>query len=363
MHPRSSPPIGCRLDASATSSTVLARAELATLARSVGSHRGWLTCSADGDLQIAMSSADVDAARGITATCLAAAGLIDSDRVVVALNNDGAGVGVLWSEAAAQICAAATVTRPDGTRRLLGRLAAADATALICTPTAARQLADFVTRDPDADPGVRRVVLVGEIVGRTDAATIRRSLRCLVSEVWPDPVFGVALAWRDALTSTSFRRGDPRLISTAPITETAAEWIVHPRWAEQLGGISYRSGVVSASSDPSVLDRPRWTTGDQLLVRGRWFSCGSLERTLDSLGIHDWQLRIERQEAAERIELVVDDPTPIAPIAEALRAITPLRVEVRHAQLPERAARLHDARGHHLDQPFTSRPSRVSPRS
>ncbi len=340
---------------------MLDRDELGALARSLGDAQGWLTCSADGRLQIAMTVDDVHAARRITATCLRSAGVLDDDRVVVALNSDGAGVGVLWSEAAATICAAATATRPDGTRRLLGRLAAANATALVCTPTAARQLADVVEREPDLDHTLRRIVLVGEIVGRTDAAEIASTLGCLVSEAWPDPVFGVALAWRDALTGTAFRRVDPSLLDAEPIATSAAEWIVHPRWCEELHGISYRSGVVCASSDPAVLDKPRWTTGDHLLIRGRWFSCGSLERALDQLGVRRWQLRIRRAGPGEQIALVVDERVPMSRVSAALGAVTPLRVEVRQDHLPDEAPRLIDGRGHHLGQPFTTPTRLVAP--
>ena len=340
----------------------LGRDQLAVLAGAIGDASGWLTCSADGRLQIALRASEVDEARRITATCLEAAGVRDHDRVVVALNSDGAGVGVLWSEAAASICAAATVTRPDGTRRLLGRLAAASASTLVCTPTAARQLADAVANEPDLDPHLRRIILVGEIVGRPDTNSIATALNCLLSEVWPDPIFGVALAWRDALTTTSFRRVDATLVDCAPITASAAEWVVHPHWCDDLSGISYRSGLVSASSDPNVLDRPRWTRGDHLLVRGRWFSCGSLERTLDHLAVRHWQLRVRRYGAGEQIELIVDDTAPTAGLDSALRAITPLRVDITHDRLPDNAPRLHDERGHHLDQPFTTRELHPTPR-
>lgn len=329
---------------------VLRREELATFARTLGAAPGWLTCSADGGLQIPMSAVEVESARAITAACLAAAGLLDSDRVVVALNSDGAGVGVLWSEAASRVCAAATVTRPDGTRRLLGRLVAADATALVCTPTAARQIVDVVTAERSLAPCLRRIVLVGEIVEGPEASALAAALGCLVSEAWPDPVFGVALAWRDALTNTSFRRVEPSVLSVEMVSSSTGEWIVHPLWCEDLRGISYRSGIVSASTDPSVLDKPRWTTGDNLLARGRWLSFGSLEQVLDQFGVERWQLQVRRHGAGEQIELVVEGPSSTTRIEEALRAITPLRVDVRQGHVAERAPRLHDERGHHIDR-------------
>lgn len=346
IHPRTEMP-------GPTATALLCRDELATLTQAVGGNRGWLTCSADGRLQIAMRRGEVDHARAITARCLRAAGIVEDDRVVVALNSDGAGVGVLWSGAAANVGTAATSARPNGARRLLGRLLAADASALICTPTAARQLAHTVADEPDLDPQLRRVVLVGELIDRAEAVALASMLRCLVSEVWPDPVFGVALAWRDALTAASFRRVDPALLSTVPHGDAAAEWVVHPQWCKELHGISYRSGVVSARSTPVALDRPRWTTGDQLLVRGRWLSCRSLERTLDRLGVTRWQLRISRYRMGERIELIVSHPAPRRGIESALAAVTPLRLDVRCKPLPSAAPRLVDRRGHHLTQPFS----------
>lgn len=330
----------------------LARDDLAEAARSLGDSQGWLTCSADGSLQISLSPAELEAARRITARCLLAAGILDSDRAVVALNSDGAGVGVLWAEAASTVCRAATATRADGTRRLLGRLSAANATVLICTPTAARQLAQLVDDEPDRHPRLRRVIVVGEIIAGCDAQTISSSLGCLVSEAWPDPVFGVALAWRDALSSAAFRRVDPALLTTEAVTDDVAEWIVHPSWCDELHGISYRSGVVCVSSDCDVLDRPRWTTGDHLLIRGRWLSCSALERELNGLGVERWQLRVRRLGTGEHIELAVASET-VDPIHAALPTVTPLRVEVTMEQFSDTVPRLRDERGHHLGQPFS----------
>ena len=97
---------------------------------------------------------------------LRAAGVGPSDRVVVALSNDGEGAGTGWAQAAAEIAAAAATVGPRGRLRLHRVVETVGATTLVITPTGAMDLLARLHLEFLLDPldlGLRTIVLTGEI--------------------------------------------------------------------------------------------------------------------------------------------------------------------------------------------------------
>ncbi|MFD0686482.1 hypothetical protein [Actinomadura fibrosa] len=334
---------------------------------------GLLSVSPEADVVAPLAGPDRDTARDLAAETLRAAGIGPSDRVVVALNDDGEPAGSLVAQAAADVAQAAASVGPRGRMRLNAALEAVGATALVATPTGAM---DFLARlhlefllDP-LDLELRHILLVGEIPSPNTAAQLASEFEASVRELYADPFLGVPIAQRapsDAVL-TPIRDGLLGLappgkdaLLDAPYEEGLAEIVVTPAWHSTLGGAALRTGhaVRLTGGEPGV-PAPAHTVGEHVLVRGRWLSVPKIASALARIdGLATWDLRIRREGTLDAAALhvtftrdtLVKNPMWRSRIAQALYALTPVSVDVvvePEVSEDRRPGTVTDERGHHL---------------
>jgi phenylacetate-CoA ligase len=329
--------------------------------------KGLLRVDPTASTALPLSADDLIAARALTAETLRNAGLQSSDRVVVALNNDGDLAGALLAEAAAEVAAAAASVGPRGRMRLLRTLESVRASVLVATPTGA---ADFLARlhleflvDP-LDLELRLLVLTGEIADARTYAHLAKEFGATVVELWTDPVTSVPVAHRRPAESDELAETRPGLIHGIPLEpggKPEGDWVelaVAHDWYAPLRGVGVRTGYVSQASEGVAA--PRHTTGDLVLVRGRWLSIAALGKALRGIdGISTWELRIRREGTLDAATLtvsfnresLVENQMWRGRLEQTLAALTPVTivVAVAPAVLEEpRAATVVDERGIHL---------------
>jgi phenylacetate-CoA ligase len=245
----------------------------------------------------------------VTAETLDMVGVVESDRIAVALNSDGAAVGTRWAEAAAGIASAAVAIGPARGGRILEVVDSVHATVLISTPTVAEELARVAGRTTS----VHTVVLTGEVLDPGRRAAIGRHLGVAVGEVVLDPVFGAAVASRPP-GATAFAVTRPGLVGSHRLDGGAIEWTLRCDWSPLLAGRDLRMGIAGPERRGPIdgttwLPPPRWTIGDHVLVRGRWVSLSYLRRRLGPRG---WCLAIRRGERADHSTLRVASAASLA---------------------------------------------------
>ncbi|MCW2946509.1 MAG: hypothetical protein JWR24_3226 [Actinoallomurus sp.] len=334
---------------------------------------GLLLVSPEADVVVPLTAGDREAALGIATATLTGAGLEASDRVVVALNNDGEATGSLIARACAGIARAAAAPGPRGRMRLHGALEAVRATTLITTPTGAT---DFLARlhlefllDP-LDLGLRHILLAGEIPSPGTYAQLASEFDAEVTELYADPFFGLPLAHRSPRDAVHTQARDG-LLGLAPLGKDAllepphaagpAEIVITPSWHSTLAGATLRTGhVVRLRDGEDGMPGPEHTAGEHVLVRGRWLPIPRVAEALTRIdGISHWDLRIGREgtldSAALHVtftrETLVENPMWRSRIRQALVAITPVTVEViveEEVSEDARPGTVTDLRGHHL---------------
>lgn len=338
-----------------------------------GTTDGLLLVSPEADVVVPMSIADRETALGIAATTLAAAGLGESDRVVVALNNDGEGAGALVAQACAEVARAAAAPGPRGRMRLHRTLEAVRATALIATPTGAMDLLARLHLEFLLDPldlGLHRILLTGEIPSPGTYRQLAAEFEAEVTELYTDPFFGLPMAYRPSgePAHTPAREG---LFGLAPLGKDEflerpcpagpAEIVITPSWHSSLGGSTLRTGqVVRVPDGTDGVPAPEHTAGEYVLVRGRWLPVPRITAALARIdGISHWDLRISREGTIDTAalhvtfnrETLVRNPMWRSRIRQALLAITPVTVDVTVDDEVAEEARpgsVTDLRGHHL---------------
>jgi hypothetical protein len=310
---------------------------------------------------------------GLTARALAAAGIGDRDRVVVAL---GEPAGALWAAAGAGAAAASASIGPRGRMRLHHALRSLGATALVTTPTGAM---DFLSRlhlefllDP-LDLGLRHLVLVGEIASRRTLGHLAGEFEARVTEVYANPFSGGALAWRDAEDAplTPLAEG---LVGLASLDKDApyegsgglAELVLTPPPGSPLGDAVVRTGQVVQAGAPAEIPAPSHTIGDHVLVKGVWLSLSRIEKALATIdGVSTWELAVSRKGTLDAATLkvvfgresLIGNPMWRSRIEQALSGLTPIRLGVEIAGEVAETARpgtVADARGHHLGRDRTA---------
>src|SRR5699024_5721952 len=122
------------------SGRLLTRDQLGEATRSVRRERGWFVASAEGGLVLPLDPGERQALREITAENLVSIGVDGDDGLVAALNSDGAGVGVVWSEAASLVAHRSCAIGVRGGTRLTSILESLGATVLLSTPSFVRNL-------------------------------------------------------------------------------------------------------------------------------------------------------------------------------------------------------------------------------
>ncbi|MFG1999506.1 hypothetical protein ACGFNU_10210 [Spirillospora sp. NPDC048911] len=334
---------------------------------------GLLHVSPEGDLVAPLAAADRAAALELAAATLRAAGIGESDRVVVALNNDGEPAGSLIAAAAAEVAQAAASVGARGRMRLHTALEKVRATTLIITPTGAM---DFLARlhlefllDP-LDLELRHILLVGEIPSPNTAAQLASEFEASVRELYADPFLGVPIAQRAASDAayTAVREGllglaplDKDAVLDAPYAEGPAELVVTPVWHSTLGDATLRTGqAVRLAGGEEGVPAPACTVGEHVLVRGRWLSIPKVGAALTRIdGVTHWDLRLTREGTLDAAALhitfgrdsLVKNPMWKSRIVQALYALTPISIEVviePEVSEERRPGTVTDERGHHL---------------
>ncbi|MDF3308220.1 hypothetical protein P3H15_24695 [Rhodococcus sp. T2V] len=309
---------------------------------------------------------DRSAALALTAETLTAAGIKTTDRIVVALNNDGDLGGVLVAEAASEIASAAATVGPRGRMRLLRTLENIRANVLVGTPTG---VADFLARlhleflvDP-LDLELRLILLTGEIADPKKIEHLGREFGAQTVELFSDPISGVPIAHK-APKATALIPTRNNLLALAPSATPVAdghlaEIVVRYPWHSTLADASIRTGYLS-TPDADSITAPTHTYGDLILIRGRWVSFTALTRALRGIdGIAHWELRIARQGTLDSATVFVsfNRDSLVANgmwhgrIAQAITAITPISIDVEidpHVREDSAPPSIHDDRGHHL---------------
>lgn len=326
------------------------------------SAKGLLLVSPDSEVVAPLAPADRATALELTAETLKAAGLSASDRVVVALNNDGELSGSSIAEAALTVASAVASVGPRGRLRLHKSLEAVQADVLITTPSGAMDLLARLHLEFLLDPldlELKRIFLVGEIPSQNWLRQLETEFEAKVVQLFADPFFGVPIAYGPELTPV--REG---LLDVAPLDKDAvvtdidgnAELVVNPRWHSTLGDATLRTGFVVTAAGA----HPVHTVGEHLLIRGRWVSVPSIINALSRIdGLSHWDLRISREGTLDRAVLhvtfnrdtLVKNPMWSGRVSQALVALTPVSIEVAvNPEVGESAVPpvVTDLRGHHL---------------
>ncbi|MGW2158691.1 hypothetical protein [Nonomuraea sp. NPDC001699] len=306
------------------------------------------------------------AATGLTGAALRAAGVGGRDRVVVALAEPA---GALWAAAAADVARAAAAVGPRGRLRLHHALTALGATTLVSTPTGAMDLLARLHLEFLLDPldlGLEHIVLTGEIASKRTMGHLAGEFGCAVTEVLASPFGGGALAFRTAEDAPLTPLADG-VLGLASLTKddragqeaALAELVVTPSGHPTLGDAVLRTGLV-ARADGSELPAPAHTVGEHVLVRGVWLALPRIEKALSKIdGVTGWELSVERQGTLDAAALTVSfgreslirNPMWRSRIEQAVRALTPISVDVRIAQDVQETpvpGTVDDRRGHHL---------------
>jgi len=352
-----------------TTTTWASRETLASLLRPTAA-TGLLQLTGTGDVAVPLTPGLPDAL-GITARHLTASGLRPTDRVVVALNNDGVDVGALLAQAAARVAEAAANVGPRGRMRLLRAINGIRASALVVTPTGAMDLLARLHLEFLVDPldlGIERIVLVGEIPSPGCERQLAMEFGAQVGAVLCDPFFGVAVAHVEGDRLVA----DEGLLETAPLGEDVAtslepgqphELVLRPTWSPALADSHLRTGwVVVETGDADAagpgLPRPTATVGDRILARGQWLSLRAVAGALRLIdGIEAWSVEVSRAGTLDKVQLRVAFSRPsltenkmwAGRLRASLAALTPIEIEVDTAADPATLAdRVVDHRGHHL---------------
>jgi len=328
---------------------------------------GLLQMPSTGDIAAPLAVDELPAAVDLSARSLTGAGLHPSDRVVVALNSDGIGVGAHVAQAAAHAAEAAVNAGPRGRMRLLRALEGSGATALVVTPTGAMDLLARLHIEFLVDPldlGIERVVLVGEIPSPGCERQLAMEFGAEVGSVLCDPFFGVAVGHREGDRLAA----DPAHVVAAPLAddvETAPEagpyeLVLRPTWSGPLGDTRLRTGWVgTATADTAgAVPWPTATVGDRVLVRGHWLSVRAVAGALRLIdGIEAWSLELRRDGTLDKVQLRVAFNRPsltqnrmwAGRLNASISALTPIDVEVEVVDDPAAIGdRVVDHRGHHL---------------
>ena len=308
---------------------------------------GLLQMPGTGDVAVPLAPGGLSEALKIAARHLTAAGLRPSDRVVVALNNDGVDVGTILALAASHVTESVVSTGPRGRMRLLRAINGIGATALVLTPTGAMDLLARLHIEFLVDPldlGIERIVLVGEIPSPSCERQLAMEFGARVGTVLCDPFFGVAVAHVEGDRLVA----DEGHLVTAPLGEDVV--------APPEPGEPYE--LERNGEGPVGLPRPSGTVGDRILARGQWLSLRAVTAALRLIdGIDAWAIEVSREGTLDKIALRVAFNRPsltenkmwAGRLRSALGALTPVEIEVDTAADPATLTdRVIDRRGHHL---------------
>jgi len=303
----------------------------------------------------------VELASGVLGSC----GLDATSRVVVALNNEGELSGLIPALAASQIAGGVASVGPRARLRTLRTIRKLSADTLITTPCGALDLLAMAHGEHGLDPadlGLRRLVLIGEIVDKSRLRQLVYEFECPVEMVCSDPLFGVPIAHGSpgkSLEPLETEAFVASLVDDDVLGSGLGELVLRPGWLANSAEL-YRTGLVVSADGSGRFSAPLHTVGDDLVVRGRWVNTPALEDTLRVIdGIANWSLVVSRPGTLDRAELIcrmsrqslVANPMWSARVSAAARTAIASKVEVSLVaeddgdQFPPGVV---DLRGHHL---------------
>jgi phenylacetate-CoA ligase len=344
--------------------TVLNRSDIVRNGFDPAKATGTLYLDPHGTSAFNLSGSDRTAALDQTREVLRNAGLTASDRVVVALNNDGELGGAFIAAAASEVGSAATSVGPRGRMRILKAIEATRASALICTQTG---LADLLARlhleflvDP-LDLELRLIIVTGDITDRSALSHLATEFGASIVTILCDPASSLPVG-HQALSDTQLTAISEDTVDLVTPTEESLpaglrEIAVRYPWHSTLGRARIRSGYLISGTDLAL---PVHTHGDHILIRGRWLSLKSIARALKGIdGISHWELRVSRPGTLDTAvlhvefgrESLVNNKMWHGRIAQALAAASPVSIDVEVSPVVNEnrsAPTVKDERGHHL---------------
>jgi phenylacetate-CoA ligase len=344
------------------------------LAKAVTAGSGLVFSGAPAEYGLSLPPAEIEAMQALSRRSLETAGLGRSDRVLLALRQEGSPAVGLLAQAASSLTKSVATTGPGGRLRLLTTIRALKPTTLVITPCGA---ADFLARlylEFNVDPvelDIQRIILVGEIASPGLRKRLGKEFEAEIGELYCDPVFGAALAAR---AGSGWEAADEAALGFAGLTEdelTAGvdgkgELVLRPVWAPSLADLVIRTGQVIAGQvtggkpgDAGLFDR---TVGQHVLARGQFVSLPLLRRQLALIdGASRWSLTIDRGDrtldsltltVGLARETLVANPMWKGRIQQAVAAVTPIRIAVDTVFADpagdEPREAVNDLRGHHL---------------
>ena len=323
---------------------------------------GWVHASSPG-VMIGSDVAALDRLTELSRATLASAGVDASDRVLVALTDDGVSAGSLLTRAAVTLGATASAVSPRGSTRVIRAQRSLRATTLVTTPWGALDLLARIFIEFGLQPedlGLRRILVGGEIPTSGALGQLGDEFDCDVRQLLLDPFTGAALA-RGAdgcegvdgkVAARAFLDRDELAADGPGPHELVVRTGPDESWL--------RTGALLASATaPGVLPPIGHTVGDHVLARGRWLSLPAVDAALAGIdGVAAWQLETSREGTLDRVEVVValDRPTLVddkmwaGRISEAVASVVPVRVETRAVGVDDvpSSQPVLDHRGHHV---------------
>ena len=292
---------------------------------------------------IGSDAAALDRLTEMSRATLAAAGVDASDRVLVALTDDGVSAGSLLTRAAVTLGATASAVSPRGRTRVICALRSLRATTLVTTPCGALDLLARIFIEFGLQPedlGLRRILVGGEIPTPGALGQLGDEFDCDVRQLLLDPFTGAALAQgADGFEGVD---GDVAARAFLDRDELAADGPGPHELVVRTGPDDswLRTGALLASADraghAAARSATRWAT--TCCARGRWLSLPAIDAALAGIdGVAAWQLETSREGTLDRVVVVValDRPTLVddqmwaGRIREAVASVVPVRVETR----------------------------------
>ncbi len=351
---------------------------------------GLVFAQSPADYGVSLATSEVEAMQALSRRTLEIAGLEKSDRVLLAVAQDGSPSAHLLAQAAGTLAGSVAVTPPRGRLRLLTTIRTLKPNTLVITPCGAADLLARLYLEFNIDPvelELTKIVLLGEIASPGLRKRLGKEFEAEVSELYCDPVFGAALAAR---SGGSWEVADEQTLAIAPIGNTPrpsgeregpaqregegaasaaslstdqspngntpspgaharsdlsplgrgfeGEIALRATWAKAFAGAGIRTGQViqGAAGDAGLFNR---TVGEHVLARGQWLSLPRLRKQLALIdGAARWSLTIDRGDRTldslvltvglDR-ETLVSNPMWTGRIQQAVAATTPVKVEVK----------------------------------
>ena len=321
---------------------------------------------------VGLTQADIDTLRGSSVATLQGIRSKLGRRAVVSTLQQGLFPIGLSAEVFGALDIAVGYASPRGRLRLLKTIKTLQPDTWVTTPCAALDFLARLYMEFNVDPfelGLEHIVLTGEIASPGAQKRIADEFEAVVTDVYTDPVFGAALAWREGNAlhcpsqslALAERDADTIIAQGEQLqASTAAEIVLHNSSVSALAGKVLRSGqLIDCEQNHNSFHH---SCGELVMVRGQWLSLPAFHQAFKLIdGIQGWQLVIERGEGTldkvtPRIglnrETLVENPMWQGRLRETIASVSAVEVHVDTYLLtedePQPDSCIDDQRGHHL---------------